>query len=80
MLNPITLVAVEIFPAPILASTIATVFSDLKFAFAFAPVPLPPDSIVTEDKIFFSATVVKYWLPSPNVVILIVLTPARALL
>ena len=42
--------------------------------------PSPPDSIVTDDKIFFSFTVVKYWLPWPKLVMLTVPTPARAVL
>ena len=46
MVNPTVLVDVEIFPAPILTSTNATVFSDLRFAFALAPVPLPPEILI----------------------------------
>ena len=46
MLNPITLVDVEIYPAPALTSVNATVFSDFKFAFALAPNPFPPVIVI----------------------------------
>ena len=42
-MNPIVLSLSETFPPPTLTSVIANVFSDLRTALAFAPLPLPPE-------------------------------------